>query len=63
MRATCPVHLSRLDLSFIITLGEEYNVCSSVLCNFVHSPLISFLLAMELQENGENNNTELHALY
>ena len=26
-------------------LGEEYNACSSALCNFLHSPLISYLLA------------------
>ena len=45
IRATCPSHLSRLDLSFLIMLGEEYNACSSALCNFLHSPVILSLLA------------------
>ena len=36
IRATRPAHLSRLDLRFLIMLGEEYNACSS-LCNFLHS--------------------------
>ena len=41
VRATCPAHLSRLDLRFLIILGEEYNACKchyvtfSILCNFV----------------------------
>ena len=29
MRATDPVHLSRLDLRFLIILGEQHNACSS----------------------------------
>ena len=37
MRATCPVHLSRLDLRFLFMLGEEYNSHSSAFCNFLHS--------------------------
>ena len=45
----CSVHtcylFSRLDLRFIIILDEEYNACSSALCNFVHSPVISSFLA------------------
>ena len=45
IRATCPAHLSRLDLRFLIMLGEEYNACSSVLCNFLHSPIILSLVA------------------
>ena len=40
MRATCPANFSRLDLRFLIMLGEEYNVCRSALCNFLHSPVI-----------------------
>ena len=27
LRATCPAHLSRLDLRFLFVLGEEYNAC------------------------------------
>ena len=38
-RATCPAHLSRLDLRFLIMLGEECNEYSSTLCNFLHSPV------------------------
>ena len=45
IRAACPAHLSRLDLSFLIMLGEEYNARSSALCKFLHSPVISPLLA------------------
>ena len=41
--ATFPAHLSRLDLRFLIMLGEEFNACSSALCNFLHSPVISSL--------------------
>ena len=44
-RATCPAHLSRLDLRLLIMLGEEYNACSSALCNFLHSSVISSFLA------------------
>ena len=40
IHATCPAHLSCLYLRFIIMLGEEYNACSSTLCNFLHSPVI-----------------------
>ena len=29
IRATCPAHLSRLDLRLLIMLGEAYNSCSS----------------------------------
>ena len=32
-------------LRFLIMLGEEYNACSSTLCNFLHYPVISSLLA------------------
>ena len=31
-----PAHLSRFDLRFLILLDEEYNACSSALCNFLH---------------------------
>ena len=39
--ATCHAHLNRLDLRFLIMLGEEYNAFSSALCNILHSPVIS----------------------
>ena len=41
MRAACPAYLSRLNLGFLIMLGEEYNECSSALYNFLHSSVIS----------------------
>ena len=41
MCATCPAHLSRLDLRFLIVLCEEYNACCSALYNF---PIIWSLL-------------------
>ncbi|KAJ4430729.1 hypothetical protein ANN_19320 [Periplaneta americana] len=41
--ATCPAHLKRLDLMFLIMSSEEYNVCSSALCNFLYSPVTSSL--------------------
>ena len=44
IRAKCPAHLSPLDLRFLIILGEKYNACSSKLCNFLHSAVISSLL-------------------
>ena len=40
MHATSPAYLSSL-----IMLGEEYNACSSVLCNFLHSTIILSFLA------------------
>ena len=34
-------HLNHLDLRLLIMLGEQYSVglCSSALCNFLHSPV------------------------
>ena len=40
---SCPSQSSRFR--FLIMLGKEYNACSSALCNFLHSPVISSLLA------------------
>ena len=44
VRATCPAHLSRLDLRFLIMLGKEYTVYSSALCNFLHYPEFLYYL-------------------
>ena len=55
--ATCPAHLSRLDLRFLIMLGEEYNACSSALCSFLHSPVISSLLAVHIFRSTLFSNT------
>ena len=40
IRATCPAHLIRIDLRFLIMFGEEYNACSSALCNLLRSLVI-----------------------
>ena len=53
----CPAHLSRLDLRFLIMLGEEYNARSSALCNFLHSHLISSLLALNILQSTVFSNT------
>ena len=57
IRATCPAHLSRLDFRFLIMLGEEYNACSSGLCNFLHSPVISSFLVPNIFRSISFSNT------
>ena len=43
MLATCPAHLSLLDLITRIVFGEEYRAYSFLLCNLLHSPVTSSL--------------------
>jgi hypothetical protein len=42
--ATCPAHLSLLDLITQVVCGEEYRTCSSLLCSLLHSSHTSSLL-------------------
>jgi hypothetical protein len=43
IRATCPARLILLDISTRTILGKEYRSLSSSLCNFLHSPVTSYL--------------------
>ena len=61
--ATCPAHLSRLDLRFLIMLGEEYYACSSALCNFLHSLNLCSSLKVRDQVSQPDNTTSSIIFY
>ena len=44
IHTTCPTHLILLDFITRAILGEEYRSFSSLLCNFLHSPVTLSLL-------------------
>ena len=56
-RATCPAHLSLLDLITRTILGEEYKSFSSSLCKLLHSPVTSSLLGPNILLNTMFSNT------
>jgi len=57
IRATCPAHLILLDFINQTILGEEYRSLSFSLCSFLHSPLTSSLLGLNILFNTLFSNT------
>ena len=57
IRATCPVHLIRLNFTTRTILGKEYRSFSSSLCSFLHSPVTSSLLGPNTFLNTLFSNT------
>jgi len=57
IRATCPAHLILLYFTTRTIFGEQCRSLSSPLCNFLHSPVTSSLLAPNILLNTLFSNT------
>ena len=53
IRATCPAHRILLDVITRTVLGEEYRSLISYFCNFLHSPLTSSLLGLNILKHPQ----------
>jgi hypothetical protein len=57
IRATCPANLILLDFTTRTISDKRYRSFSSSLCNFIHSPVTSFLLGPNTLLNTLFSNT------
>jgi len=55
--ATCPAHPILLDFITQKIFGEQYRSLSSSLCSFLHSPVTSSLLGLNIHLNTLFSNT------
>jgi hypothetical protein len=57
MCARCSTHLTVLDFIILIILSEDYKLCSSSLCDFLHPPVTSFLSGQNILLSNLFSNT------